>query len=724
MPDIRIIGLPLATGPSAPASSDVVALDGATTRKAPLSSLADVIRPLASQAEAEAGVNSVKGMSPLTTKQSIASEIGLTIQEYSDNLSSLGATAGDARNYLNVPTYAQTRAELKALSPGEDIVCFLLESDRDGFFEWSTGDYSALIALDIQEGVYIKSDSISASSGAWVRIGPPNVKNFGASSASDSSTAILAMGSLLGYVRFPAGSTLISSNLTSVYPLSFDEGAYVTVSSTFTFTVSASINSPRQFIFRGSGDVKLTIAASSGEDSRTVQASWFNVIPQNDDATDQSARINKMFSSMSQNREGVIDFDNGSYRISWDSVDPIPRGVWVRGCGVRRTTFDMIGSSTSASKLLRTGGVAVKITGIQFEHPEGDAASVHLGTAISLDHDDCYVEDVRCWDTQFGIVMNGARCEAHNIQSIYGVAMPSDSALIKAKFGGCVVDTVRVSDTTFGPSAIVQVGGTDATLEIRNARVSNVRTNKNSIGVQVYSPSGVTVQGLQIDGIMNTGNEASPVTSLVNLVTAGTGNIQLVSISDLLTNGTCASLVRIDQGSSGFTRDVVMSTGVAIGSGNGIVLNQTAGSLTDITISDSIDVDDRTVRVQRTGSMSNIKIGALVSPDNFTIADDQLAIIPIPGPTQTCVFSVSTSNGPDATAPRGLFFVRGQSGGAQCSNLSMVSTTNITFTTGVLAAGGGADGNVTFSAATDGNLYVSNRSGASRTMGFQPFSPI
>lgn len=71
MADIRINQLPLATGGTAPAPSDVVALDGTTTRKAPLSSLGDVVRPFASQAEAEAGTNNTKTMTPLTTAQAI-----------------------------------------------------------------------------------------------------------------------------------------------------------------------------------------------------------------------------------------------------------------------------------------------------------------------------------------------------------------------------------------------------------------------------------------------------------------------------------------------------------------------------------------------------------------------------------------------------------------------------------------------------------------------------
>lgn len=77
MADIRIQDLPLATGLNAPAPSDVIPIDGSTTRKTALGSIADVVNPPASQAEAEAGTDSVKRMTALTTKQSIASQVGM-----------------------------------------------------------------------------------------------------------------------------------------------------------------------------------------------------------------------------------------------------------------------------------------------------------------------------------------------------------------------------------------------------------------------------------------------------------------------------------------------------------------------------------------------------------------------------------------------------------------------------------------------------------------------
>ena len=68
MADIRIRDLPTA----APAvDTDWVAIDNGTTRKVAIIDLVEVGRPLASQAEAEAGIDAVKSMSALTTSQAV-----------------------------------------------------------------------------------------------------------------------------------------------------------------------------------------------------------------------------------------------------------------------------------------------------------------------------------------------------------------------------------------------------------------------------------------------------------------------------------------------------------------------------------------------------------------------------------------------------------------------------------------------------------------------------
>lgn len=97
MADIRIKDLPLATGGTAPVGTDVVAIDGLTTRRTTITALGNVAVPIASQATAEAGVNATERMVPLTVKQSIASEVGVTIASAANGvLASTALQPGDA----------------------------------------------------------------------------------------------------------------------------------------------------------------------------------------------------------------------------------------------------------------------------------------------------------------------------------------------------------------------------------------------------------------------------------------------------------------------------------------------------------------------------------------------------------------------------------------------------------------------------------------------------
>lgn len=98
MADIRINQLP---AEASPVSTDVVPIDSATvggaTRKTTIQDLVVVGRPTASQAEAEAGSDSLKVMTPLTTSQAVSS-YGLT---KAGNLAGL-ADPSIARTNLNL----------------------------------------------------------------------------------------------------------------------------------------------------------------------------------------------------------------------------------------------------------------------------------------------------------------------------------------------------------------------------------------------------------------------------------------------------------------------------------------------------------------------------------------------------------------------------------------------------------------------------------------------
>lgn len=90
MADIRINQLPNEPTPS---GADFVAIDLATTRKTTVTQLTEAGRPAASQAEAEAGVNPTKAMTPLTTAQAITAQGAAQFQPVDADLTAIAALA-------------------------------------------------------------------------------------------------------------------------------------------------------------------------------------------------------------------------------------------------------------------------------------------------------------------------------------------------------------------------------------------------------------------------------------------------------------------------------------------------------------------------------------------------------------------------------------------------------------------------------------------------------
>jgi len=102
----------------------------------------------------------------------------------------------DARLALFTTVRVGSRTALKALDTTKDLVAVLRESGREGTFLWMTGDYSAQIAADTQEGIYVKANAIASSAGAWVRLYVVEMKAewFGAvgDGTTDSTIALNA----------------------------------------------------------------------------------------------------------------------------------------------------------------------------------------------------------------------------------------------------------------------------------------------------------------------------------------------------------------------------------------------------------------------------------------------------------------------------------------------------------------------------------------------------
>ncbi|MDW9356246.1 hypothetical protein GOA97_19430 [Sinorhizobium meliloti] len=119
-----------------------------------------------------------------------------------------------------------TRTAMKALDTAKTTAAYLKEGGREGVFKWSPGDYSARVAADTLEGIYVKANAIVASSGAWVRQGGWALEGgyaewFGAvadydetdGSGTDNDAAINAALSLLPRVYLAGGDYRIANTV-------------------------------------------------------------------------------------------------------------------------------------------------------------------------------------------------------------------------------------------------------------------------------------------------------------------------------------------------------------------------------------------------------------------------------------------------------------------------------------------------------------------------------
>ncbi len=99
-----------------------------------------------------------------------------------------------------------------ALQPRTDAsgarTVYLDLGGRSGNFTWTVGDYSAEVAADTEQGVYVQADGVPASEGAWKRQSDQKtIEQFGDLSAAD---AFYTAG---GKLNFDVGEKVVSSTI-------------------------------------------------------------------------------------------------------------------------------------------------------------------------------------------------------------------------------------------------------------------------------------------------------------------------------------------------------------------------------------------------------------------------------------------------------------------------------------------------------------------------------
>ncbi|RVJ79204.1 hypothetical protein [Sinorhizobium meliloti] len=498
---------------------------------------------------------------------------------------------------------AADRTALKALDTGIHKVAFVRGSSG-GLFRWHDGNYSTQVALDAAGGMYVKADAVVASAGAWLHVGEPVLAWWGAAAdgVTNDNASIDLMSAVLGYIVFGRGDHLLTTRTISV-PLFFETGAAITAAAGQVITVSNRVIAPKQQIFKGAGTFYSDISNQIGEDSKVVLAAWFGVFPVGATASSEvlTARVNKALQWYAfENREGVFELDNGSYYI--DGKITVPRGVHLKGQGSRRTIFDLKDQGYTA---IEAGGDAVKITGIQFEQHAGQE-SQRTGTLIDfLAYNGCVADDILGWGTDIGIKSagNDARITRVSGRYNYGSNPGANSALVWIAGGSRVlVDDIWISGQTYSPDYVVLIGNGNAS-SITIVDVNNVQTTERSIPVGIIADNGA-ISLISIDGVICSGEATA---ACVKIKTTGSAQASAILIGGLIGNSQVTALVQIDQDSSGFVRYVTIESGVIYGStGSGVILNRTAGTLSEITIGAAVNAIIRDTPLVKSGTMSNI----------------------------------------------------------------------------------------------------------------------
>ncbi|WP_234839088.1 hypothetical protein [Sinorhizobium medicae] len=607
--------------------------------------------------------------------------------------------------------YAATRTALKAYNTNVTTLAFLGEAGRNGLYEWTAGDFSAQIAADTAEAVYIKADDTAATSGAWVRISSSDVSAFGSSPTSDSSPAISAMAALLGYVRFPAGNTLIDAKLTIDAPVYFADGAYVTAAATRTVTITEVIDCPKQHIFRGDGSFILAHDSDSGEPARQVHASWFGAFP-GSNTVDQAPAIQKAFTAMGNSRESKVEFDIGNYTMMTGVT--LTRGGWVMGSGNRRTVFLVKGDGFD---VFATGHTACRFSDIQFEnHP--DNASARTSPFIRIDHDFCVIENVFAQEAFNQIIVGegGNNCAIRELNMVWRTyPFTAGSSGILVRGSGCNISGVYSNYSSGGgPESLIAVGK-GASGNVSAPRINNVSYICASTGVLVHGDSIIVSRG-QINDINYRGATGN-APQAVKFLTSGSGGIFGFSVDDVTINGTATADITFQCNGSGdlkqITVDNVFSSGAT---GNGIEFIRTAGLLSDIVIGATVNTRSRASPFFFSGSNTGIRIdpramvGGNVAEVYFrgTVADDTAFQIVL-GRQIFSGMAIVTAG----SLEMGIFGIRAASSPAASGN--RITDANVVAVTTALTGTTGTDGNITLGV-QDGVLYVENRVGSSQNM--------
>ena len=451
------------------------------------------------------------------------------------------------------------------------------------------------------------------------------VRGFGAvgNGTHDDTDSVQKMITAVGYAYFPPGRYLLSTTTIDA-PVYFGAGAAVVAADNATVSFRGSIDSPRQYIFQGNGKYSLGNDANSGENARQIHSSWFGASPSVTISDDQTDFIQKACDSFGNGREGVVLFDVGNYYVS--STIKVSRGIWVKGQGTRRTVFH---TETDGYPVFQTIEQACRFTGMQLEL---SGITKRLSPFIQLDHSACEVDDIRV-HSAVGVVVNNTQCRVSNVGGVSAVDLGEDSALVRVMSDGCTVQNVYADTSDKGFGSLVCLDSSIHT--VGNTLVNGVKCNMPGIPVLVKG-NGNSIVNTLISNVRSSvyASAAKNAPAAVRVVNNGAAQIRAMQITGVQALSKCDYIVSIEQNGTSSTSDIHLSNICNANQKTGIRFKQTAGTLTHIIVSDTVDVKSAETPYEIIGNVTDLAIaptalGNARPPTTYdlTIDDDGVQVI-------------------------------------------------------------------------------------------------
>lgn len=335
--------------------------------------------------------------------------------------SATGADQPLAQALDNREIWATDLAEMKALDSAlldAGTASRITTTGRAGVFRWASGDQSANVSADPQEGVWVAPDSdATGASGAWERVftGPVDVRWFGSVDDVNSSVAIqAAIDSTYSDVIIPLGHTPQAVGLTLKNDLTF------TVNGVLSLIDNAA---DRAKLIGDSGKTNVTIRGKGWLDgNRANQDSTFAQQLISLDNCDNftlegiNYRHNHIKSNdLSANTLGAVKISNSRYVRT--------RNTYAYQCGLENLWLQYCDDSTVENHTA-IGEAGWSWSGLQFSGKRNRAANIYSENAgasgISFDCQDSVAVNLVSIGSRFqnGIGF-GEALPAHNT-SVYG----------------------------------------------------------------------------------------------------------------------------------------------------------------------------------------------------------------------------------------------------------------------------------------------------------------